>query len=238
MPRIFSLVSVFFFLAAFSTAAQTGGFGINATRLIYPQGASSISVTLRNTLTSQPYLVQARISASLDGAATAPFLVMPPLFRLEPNSANKVRIVAQGVNVPADREALFYFHASAIPSSSAIQGGDPQNGVHGTAQFGVGNIIKLFFRPDNLPSTSTAAQSGLRFSRVSGGLQVSNPSAYHVSLASLQVGETKLKLDTPAALMIAPFSSHTYPSSVVQGQVRWQTINDEGGVDAFSYALP
>ncbi|WP_227732843.1 fimbrial biogenesis chaperone [Yersinia proxima] len=38
--------------------------------------------------------------------------------------------------------------------------------------------------------------------------------------------------------MIAPFSHHTYPSSVTTGKVQWQTINDEGGINVFNQTLP
>ena len=47
--------------------ASANGFGINATRLIYPANAESISVSLRNTMQTLPYLVQSRVSRSSDG---------------------------------------------------------------------------------------------------------------------------------------------------------------------------
>ncbi|WP_156293930.1 fimbrial biogenesis chaperone [Serratia oryzae] len=237
MSRIFPLFSILFAGFPLLAVAQTGGFGINATRLIYPQGADSISVTVRNTMATQPYLVQARISGSQDGAQPAPFQTRPPLFRLEPNSVNQVRIVAQGATLPTDRESVFYFHASAIPASTAPQANNQQAGVHGAAQFGVGNIIKMFYRPNNLPSSSLAAQQNLQFSRAKGGIQVSNNSPYFVSFAEISIGGQVLKLDTPAALMLAPFSSHTYPTSKTQGAVQWKTINDEGGISAFNHNL-
>lgn len=214
------------------------GFGINATRLIYHQDADSISVTMRNTMTNQPYLVQVRVSRSQDSNAPAPFVVRPPLFRLEPGSVNQVRILAQNANLPDDRESIFYLHANAIPASTAPMRNNQQASVNGTAQFGVGNIIKLFYRPTGLPSSSAEAQRGLQFTRVDGGLKVTNSSPYFVSLATLQVGGRALKLDTPEALMLAPFGSHTYPVANSVGSVRWQTINDEGDVDAFEQPLP
>ncbi|VXC94657.1 Pilus assembly protein PapD [Enterobacterales bacterium 8AC] len=239
MSRIFSLLSLLPAWLPLLAIAQTGGFGINATRLIYPQGAESISVTVRNTMTAQPYLVQAKISGSQDGSQSAPFLTRPPLFRLEPNSVNQIRIVEQKSILPRDRESVFYFHASAIPASSAPLSPNQQSGVHGNAQFGVGNIIKMFYRPANLPSSSMAAQQSLQFSKVKEGLQLKNDSPYFVSFASLRVGKQAIKLDTPAALMIAPFSSHIYPTTIAQGSViHWETINDEGGINAFSYNLP
>ncbi|MHA7845924.1 fimbrial biogenesis chaperone [Serratia sp. D1N4] len=238
MSRIFSLLSVLLALLTLPATAQVGGFGINATRLIYPQDADSISVTVRNTMTTQPYLVQVRISGSQDGSQPAPFITRPPLFRLEPSSVNQVRILAQGAVLPTDRESVFYFHASAIPASLTPQSNAQNNGVSGTAQFGVGNIIKLFYRPKNLPSSSMAAQQNLQFSRVKGGLHVRNNSPYFVSFASLRLGSQAITLDTPAALMLAPFSNHIYPTTATQSAVRWETINDEGGVNAFNHNLP
>ena len=240
MARILTFFSLLFLamLAHSAAAAQNGGFGINATRLIYPQGADSISVTVRNTLTTQPYLVQVRVSTSQAGDIPAPFLVRPPLFRLEPSTVNMVRIVFQKENLPNDRESVFYFHASAIPASRSPLPDNQREGVHGATHFGVGNIIKLFYRPATLPSSSQAAQQNLQFSRVSKGLQVSNSSPYFVSFASVHGGGLALKLDSPTALMLPPFSKHVFPTSQSSGEVRWQTINDEGGVNAFSQKLP
>jgi fimbrial chaperone protein len=218
--------------------ASANGFGINATRLIYPANAESISVSLRNTMQTLPYLVQSRVSRSSDGVTSAPFQVRPPLFRLEPGSTNQVRIVAIKTNLPEDRESVFYFLATAIPASTAPKHDSQQSLVSGTTQFGIGNTIKLFYRPSHLPGSSEDAQRGLQISRVSEGIEISNPSPYFVSFASIQVGGHTLKLDSSEALMLAPFGKHIYPLSSAQGQVRWKTINDEGGVNAFTYNLP
>ncbi|HHH1181463.1 TPA: molecular chaperone [Yersinia enterocolitica] len=238
MPRFFPLFSLMLSLFASSFAAQAEGFGINATRLIYPQGAPSINVTVRNTLAATPYLVQTGISRMQHKYEPAPFSVTPPLFRLEAGSTNQIRIVAQNVNAPNNHESVFFFHASAIPASTMPESGNQRAGVSGTVQFGVGNIIKLFYRPSGLPSSSAAAQRDLQFSRVKDGIKVSNNSPYFVSFASLKIGDQAAKLDSPAALMIAPFSHHTYPSSVTTGKVQWQTINDEGGINVFNQTLP
>lgn len=234
----FPFPAVFIFILMLPIMALADGFGINATRLIYPAGTESISVSLRNTTKTLPYLVQSRVSRSLDGATPAPFQVRPPLFRLEASSANQVRIVAIKANFPEDRESLFYFLSTAIPASSVPQHDNQQNLVSGSTQFGIGNTIKLFYRPLNLSGSSVDAQRGLQISRVAKGIEIRNPSPYFVSFASIRVGGQTLKLDSPEALMLAPFSRHTYPLSSVQGPVHWQTINDEGGVNAFTSHLP
>ncbi|SNY79862.1 molecular chaperone [Enterobacter sp. CC120223-11] len=242
MTRTFSLLTLMTGLLTVPLTGEAAGFGINATRLIYPEGASSISVTVRNTLSHEPYLVQASISGQQEHKTAAPFSVTPPLFRLEPQSINQLRIAFTGQPLPADRESVFYFHTVAIPTSSQANNGQGQQDIKAQLSFGVGNIIKLFYRPAGLGISSADARKGLQFSSESNGLKVTNPSPYFVNLAELQVGSQKLKLDTPASRMLAPFGNHTWPvkaSDLAPGKkVQWQAINDTGGADAFSAGLP
>jgi len=55
-------------------------------------------------------------------------------------------------------------------------------------QFAVRTRIKLFHRPAGLPGSAAAAPSQLTWQRVDRALQVTNPSAYHVTLGSVTVG--------------------------------------------------
>lgn len=217
---------------AANTPARANGFGINATRLIYPQGEQSISVTLRNTQIDKPWLVQALVSLAQDKPAKAPFIVTPPLFRLEPQSTNQVRIAFLNQPLPTDRESVFYFHTTAIPASEKPGELMATPEIQGTVQFGVGNIIKLFYRPTGLPGSSTAAQKNLHFERCEHGLEISNPSAFFVSLDTVTVNGERLPLSTPEQRMLAPYSSHVWAEQKPYGEVRWTTINDYGGFDA------
>lgn len=240
MTRFISLFSLIVALVQ-PLAGYAAGFGINATRLIYPEGAKSINVTVRNTLTHDPYLVQAAVSSKQDSQAAAPFAVTPPLFRLESQSTNQIRIAYTGAALPADRKSIFYFHATAIPASKPTDTAQQGSDIQAQLRFGVGSIIKVFYRPANLNGSAATAQKGLTFARSEGGLKVTNNSPYFVSLAELQVGGQKLALDTPASLMLAPFGSHVWTAKAPLtpgSQVKWQAINDTGGTDAFNAQLP
>lgn len=239
MSRLFLVTAALATSLTLPLTVGAEGFGINATRLIYPQGERSITATVRNTLSTQPYLVQASVSAAREGGApSALFTVTPPLFRLEPNSTNHIRIAGNTGSLPTDRESVFYFHTRAIPGSQAPVKGKPAAGVSGNVQLGVGNTIKLFYRPSGLSTTAAQAQKGLQFTPTDRGLRVSNPSPYFVSLAGISVAGHPLKLDTPGALMLSPFGEYTYPTALKAGSVQWKTINDLGGIDAFTHSLP
>ncbi|WP_411753401.1 molecular chaperone [Serratia sp. (in: enterobacteria)] len=224
--------------SAWLPVAMADGFGINATRLIYPEGANSITVTVRNTMPELPYLVQATVTMTPNKPQVAPFNVTPPLFRLEPNTTNQVRIAGQTGHLPKDRESVFYFNTRAIPASRALPLMPQASAVSGAAQFGVGNIIKIFYRPAGLAGSSGNAQRDLQFERSGNGLKVTNTSPYFINLAGLSVAGQKLSLQPPAGVpMIAPFDSHIYPTAVKQGRVNWQTITDQGAIDEFDRAL-
>lgn len=238
MQRISFVMVLLLSLFILPTTSLANGFGINSLRLIYPQNIESISVSVRNTTVSQPYLVQARVSRAQASYQPAPFIVRPPIFRLEPGTVNQLRISAQNINAPTDRESLFYFQASAVPASNAPSYYNGKGKVYGVTQFGVGAIIKLFYRPNALPSTSREAQENLKFSRVEGGIKAENASAYFISFVTLQVGGQNIRLDTPEKLTMAPFSHQIFKTSATRGDVRWQTINDEGEVNAFTQTLP
>jgi fimbrial chaperone protein len=226
-------------LLAISAATQAAGFGVDSTRLIYPQGDTSISATIRNTETNIPYLVKAEISRSVASNKAAEFDVIPPLVRLNPGSTNHLRIVARDIShLPSDRESVFWFRTTAIPASQQPDMAKQMEHTQGALRFGVGSIIKLFYRPAGLPGSSDDAQRGLKFTRTAKGIQVNNPSPYFVSFASVSVGEKKLPLSTPEQKMIAPFASYTWTVSGATGTVKWKTINDGGGIHAFSQKLP
>jgi len=236
MLRIF-----LFSLFIITQQCWAAGFGINATRLIYPEEANSIATELRNTLNNEPLLVQVGVSSKADTRTSAPFLVTPPLFRLEPQSINQVRIAYNGAALPHDRESVFYLHATAIAASKLSEKNQSQVDVQANARFGVGSVIKLFFRPVGLRGSSADAQNNLQFSRETGGLRVINPSSYYISFAGVQVSGSWLPLTEPGALMLAPGSSYTWPVKAplsAGSQVRWQTINDSGIHNDHSATLP
>lgn len=237
MKKKISLLAIVYSLVFFSTTASSAGFGINATRLIYPEKERSISVTVRNTQAIAPYLVQVKISGEQNSITDAPFTVTPPLFRLEPQSVNQLRIAFSGSAVKNDQESVFYLHATAIPASSSPTESKEFNGVQGNIRFGVGSIIKIFYRPNNIQGDPRSAQKDLKFETDNGKLKVINTSPYYISLANLVIGDEKMTLNTLDEMMLAPNGGHiwTTKKNVKPGMlVKWDTIDDTGGINAFS----
>ncbi|WP_127959897.1 molecular chaperone [Serratia microhaemolytica] len=231
-----SLVLGLLFSSAVAVAA--GGVGLNTTRVIYPENAKSVTVSLRNTDESQSYLVKASLSADPEVFSAVPFVITPPIFRMEPSSTNLMRIAFKGGNLPQDRESVFYLKTTAIPSYSAQNSRLQNNSKSAMVSFATASTVKFFYRPAGLADDSESAQKNLKFFAVEGGIKVENSSPYFVSFQYIKVnGKTLTIADDAQVKMLSPFSSKVYSAKERQGKVDWVTIGDYGGYNIHSSVI-
>lgn len=211
-----------------SMSDAKGGLRLAQTRVVFDAAQSDAKITMLNN-SPQVYLVQASVFNTPDpqDVTASPFMVTPPLFRLEPESQHTALVVRLGTTpLPADRESVFYLSLLAIPASS--KAGEPEaNMTQAQVSIGIRNIIKLFYRPVALPMNSAAAYSKLTFQQAGGRIEVSNPTPYYVTLAQMTVNKQLLDVSLHDP-MIAPFSQQSYPFTGQGTQVEWSAITDFG----------
>ncbi|HAT7504482.1 molecular chaperone [Citrobacter braakii] len=206
------------------------GVVVGGTRIIYPANQSEVQVTLKNKDNDKRYLVHSWVSNIDD--SKAPFIITPPIYKLEENRQTLLHVVYTGNKsaLPQDRESLFMAN---IKSVSAIPEELRDNN---TLQFAIKSKLKLFYRPATLrESEAKTAWQSLQFSRSQNQLVVKNPTPFYVTFGHLKVAGTEIKAaseqNTPSALtmMVAPFAEQSFPlSSAVKGNVVWTAINDYG----------
>lgn len=200
-----------------ASAAHAGGVALGATRVIYPENQKQTSLPLTNSSDSMRFLIQSWVSDA-NGNNAANFIVTPPLFVLGPKKENKLRIIYNGPMLPQDRESVFYVNTKAIPSV-------PKDSLQGnTLQIATQSVIKLFMRPDGLPSRSVDAPKSLTCHLSAGHLTVTNPSPYYVTLVQFTVGGRKMDNN-----MVPPKSTlNVDVPGNAGGAVRFSTVNDYG----------
>ena len=125
-------------LALFTVQAQAG-IVIGGTRVIYNGDKKETSASIRNPDKSGVWLVQSWVDSGVKGSKT-PFIVTPPLFRINPGEENMLRIVRTGGSLPEDRESVFWLNVKSIP---ATDDSIPHNNV---LQVVVKSRLKLFYR--------------------------------------------------------------------------------------------
>lgn len=196
------------------------GVVVGGTRVVYEGAKKETSISVRNPEKATPYLIQSWIEdVSAAGTKKAPFIMTPPLFRLDGGQENVLRIIRTGGEIPQDKESVFWVNIKSIPSS--------EQSDNNKLQISVKTRIKLFYRPANLSGNVADAYKALTFTRSNNQLTVKNPSPYYVSFYQVSVGGKEIK----DAGMVAPHNSLTWTLPVgATGSVSWQAINDYGGI--------
>ena len=204
-----------------SSFANAGGVALGATRIIYPQGDKQISLPITNSDSKDVFLIQSWVSDA-EGKKSNDFVITPPLFVIQPQKENTLRIMYVGQdNLPQDRESVFYLNSKAIPSVDKSK----QNGS--SLQIATQSVIKLFIRPKKLPMPAIDAPKTLRCELAGNNLTVTNPSPYYVTLVQLHVGNKKLEND-----MVPPKGNKVINIQGASGSVSFQTMNDYGAMTA------
>jgi chaperone protein EcpD len=215
------------------------GVVIERTRVIYPAQERQVTVNLTNEEKQSPLLIHIWIDdgneKSTPDQLQVPFLLTPPIFRLDPGKGQALRIsYLKDKQLPTDKETVFYLNVLEVPPKPKAVNGEIPN----TMQLAFRTRIKLFFRPKGLPGKAADAPSQLRWKLVTTGtepaLEAQNPSVYYVSFESvaLSVDGNEIKSDTPQ--MIAPGGTQRFPlkdvhtTSDAKVEVHFNSIGDYG----------
>lgn len=211
---------------------------ITGTRVIYLSNDREVTVKLNN-VGHEPSLVQVWADKGDEKAsqrtADAPFLVMPPIFRVDPNKGQSLRITYTGADLPKDKESVFWLNVLEVPPAPAAS-----NGNSNYLQVAVRSRLKLFYRPVGLTGTPEAAAEQLSWELLPRDgtpgyvLRAHNNSAFFVSLDGVTLrGEqdaykAKGGMIDPgghADFVLEGLTSR--PSGVLK--VDFENINDYGG---------
>ncbi|NUL36124.1 type 1 fimbria chaperone FimC [Kosakonia sacchari] len=211
---------VIFLLSITLPVNAAGGIALGATRVIYSAEDKQTSLSISNSDKKARFLVNSWVENS-HGEKEKTFVVTPPLFVSEPESENTLRIIYAGQPLPDDRESLFWLSVKAIPSVNKESATDKN-----VLQLAVLSRIKLFVRPKSLSGLTDDAPAKLQFSRLDKHLNITNPSAYYITLVNVHIG--KQRLDN---VMVAPKGrAQLLIPPNVQGGVTFQTVNDYGAL--------
>lgn len=204
-------------LCLLPAAVSAGGITLNTTRVIYPQDAKQLTVSVRNTADKSTFLVQSWVE-NPDGHKSRDFVITPPLYTSAPNDENLLRLIFSGHSLPVDRESLYYLNVKGVPSVDKEAMAN-QNALVLAAI----TRIKMFVRPVGLTPSADDAPQQLRFSRAEEKLKITNPTPYYLTLTDMKVGKNALQ-----PIMVSPLSD-AYLDVAVQGdRISYSTINDYG----------
>lgn len=231
MNRLF-LFGAFLALLAAVVQPAAAAVVIEGTRVIYPATERETTVKMVNK-GDDPVLMQVWADRGDPRAqpqtADAPFLVMPPIFRLDAGKGQAVRMVFTGENLPADRESLFWFNALEIPAM-------PKVADRNYMQVAIRSRLKIFYRPASLRGDLPSAVESVRWKVLPGEhgsvLHADNPSPYHVTFTHLQLIRDGRTFEAESG-MIDPFASRDFAiagfhADAANAKVRYGWMSDYG----------
>lgn len=223
----------FVLLASAGVGSAHASVQIMGTRVIYPADEHEVTVNVLNN-GSSPRLLQAWADKgdpkTAPEKADAPFLITPPMSRVEPGKAQALRLMFTGGEVPSDRESVFWLNVLEVPPRP--KEGDLENYL----QFAVRTRIKIFYRPKGLMGDPMDAVAQLTWRLVRKGsdlsLECANPTAYNVSFADVQLKGVKVKQTVSGGGMCPAKGRELFAvtgEGATSGKLAYKAINDFGG---------
>jgi len=224
-------------LAILLPACVQAGLQAQGTRLIYPAGSDGQSLLIANS-NDWPVLVQTWVD---DGTgdplqASAPFVVLPVVFRLEPGATQNLRILYSGESLPAERESLFWLNLYEVPPT--VSAAERDDGAQ--LDLALNTQMKLFYRPQGLGAPDNLSEQ-LGFEVQGHSLLVRNPTPWHASFSELaaESAEGLLNAEEAQDLLLLPFSERRFRLQAGQpgAFVQFSLIDDLGEIKLYRREL-
>ncbi|MFM0203874.1 fimbria/pilus periplasmic chaperone [Paraburkholderia fungorum] len=225
------------FACALLAGSAHASVTIGGTRVVYPLEQREVTVKLDND-SNNPSLVQVWMD---DGDANAkpgdikvPFVITPPIFRMDPKKAQTLRVMYSGDAVPQDRESVYWLNVLDIPPKASAA--PDVNSL----QLAYRTRIKVFVRPAKLPGKPEDAPAQLNWKVAASAdgkgqaVSVSNPTPYYVSFSEVDVESSGHTFRNEKGGMVAPHASVVLAvekmNAVPAGaKVHYTAISDYGG---------
>ena len=202
-----------------------------ATRLIYFTDSNGASLTVINPQ-SYPMLVQSEVFAE-DRKTPAPFIVTPPLFRLDGHQQSRIKVIATRNHNEDRTESLSWLCLTGIPPEPDAEWTDEadkkkQAGQRATllTQLRIKSCLKLIVRPASLRGTPDDFASSLTWVKTGKKLTVKNPTPFYINLKSVLLGNAGV--ENPEYVPPMGERELSIPSDA-SGPVHWRLITDYGG---------
>jgi len=222
-----------------SVGSAYASIQINGTRVIYLADQREVSLSMVNN-SSEPVLLQSWVDEGnpKDSPETskAPFLLTPPMTRVDPSKGQTLRVMFTGTGLPQDRESVFWLNVLEIPTKPKTKETASSNYL----QFAIRSRMKIFYRPKGLAGNSFDAidKVNWRVEKEGNGYvaECNNPTPYFISFGSVNFKGVEVEKTLEAkGGMCPPMGSEKFPLKgavdAAMGKLTVQVINDYGGFD-------
>ncbi|HHR1398241.1 fimbria/pilus periplasmic chaperone [Klebsiella oxytoca] len=172
---VFATVAV---LSASCLLPAEAALTVSRSRVIVNEGDKSVSMSVTNRNTQEPYLAQTWIEDEAETKVTSPLMVLPPVQRIEAGakSAVRVQVLPDVSKLPKDRESVFWFNLREIP---------PRSDKPNVLTLALQTRLKIFWRPASIKvdakSESFPGIQNVTLAKNGNNYTLNNPTPYHLT---------------------------------------------------------
>ncbi|OBU07387.1 molecular chaperone [Morganella psychrotolerans] len=199
---------------------------LGSTRVVISGGKNEGTVNVHNKDIGS-YLIQSWVLDEND-KASEDFVLTPPLFKLNANTSNSLRIMLVK-DLPQDKELLYWLNVKFIPSSDKD---DKSNKL----TFAINNQIKLIYRPESISNHDMVDEfKKITIKRTGENLEFKNPTKHFINFSEVKADGVSLKIPS----YIQPESSVSLPLKDRKkiSKVEYVFIDDLGKLNLFETSL-
>lgn len=233
MKTIIALLALFFVNTAFSN-----NIIVNGTRFIYSEESSEVTIHMTNTGNS-PSLAQIWLdegdSAKLPEEITTPFIISPPITRVDAGNGQSLRIkkAADKRIAATDRESLWWLNILDIPSVDKTKVTESSSMLN----LAIRSRFKFFWRPTGLGDRQNA-ESKMELIANHSEMTLVNPTPFFITVADIITTSGNGVMEE--SIMLPPKSriNVNLKQKVSKGEpVVLQAISDYGSVVEFKTTI-
>ncbi|MFS3860890.1 fimbria/pilus periplasmic chaperone [Proteus mirabilis] len=202
------------------TNTSYSSVSLGATRVVYISNAKQETLSIINSSKTNRYLINSWVTNEKE-QKTNDFIVTPPLFAIETDSENTIKIIKIKNDFPVDRESVYFLNVKSIPSVDK----DDLNSKN-MLQIAVLSRIKLFVRPSELKMKPEDSYDKIKITKGSekNTISIINPTPYYINMVDVYIKNKKQN-----NMMIPPYSQKEI-SGVASGNLKYKVINDYGAL--------
>lgn len=212
-------------IVMFNSFSVSAAIALDRTRVIFDGDNKSVSLKVTNDNKHLPYLLQSWIENENNEKISSPFIILPPLQRIEPAQTSQMKIVSlpDVTKLNQEEESVFYLNVREIP---------PKSKKNNVMQIALQSRIKLFYRPKAIKviDNDIIWNSKLSVNKVKDKIVINNFSPYFITITSAKnINNEKISFEP---IMISPHSYKVFSNKKLLERDSFKLIyvNDFGGM--------
>ncbi|UPK79394.1 molecular chaperone [Proteus vulgaris] len=209
---------VLFFI--FPTYSQSS-IEINKDKFIFIESINQEIIEINNKANND-YFIQSWITHyDKENSNEIPFMVTPPLFRIEKDETFSLKIFKKDEIKERDRETLYRINIKRIPI--LLNSDNSKNMLH----VSINSVYNLIYRPISIEKDAKDAYKKIEFLKNKNNeFIINNPTPYFISLSSVYFNRILIVNESKT---IPPFKKYNTKKIISgSGNVKWKTFNQYG----------